>query len=124
VRTSALKALAPQLGLTFVGDFAPTSTANATGDPRDDFEALRAAFADFRRFQGSMRPRLWNWMRGERDGASVNLLDYDEGQTRRAVGNTRTLAWIDDPSLKLPPFRLVAIPADVVAQFRCDMKPV
>jgi hypothetical protein len=41
-----LKTPAPQLGLTFVGD------------PRHDFEALRAAFGDFRRFQGSVRPRL------------------------------------------------------------------
>ena len=109
-RTSELKALAPQLGLTFVGDFAPTSTANATGDPRDDFEALRAAFGDFRRFQGSMRPRLWNWMRGERDGTSVSLFDYDEGHAQRDIGRIQTLAWIEDPSLKLPPFSLVPIP--------------
>ena len=32
-RTSELKGLAPQLGLAFVGDFAPTSAANAT--PRE-----------------------------------------------------------------------------------------
>ena len=110
-RTSELKALAPQLGLTFVGDFAPTSTANATGNPRDDFEALRAAFGDFRRFQGSMRPRLWNWMRGERDGTSVSLFDYDEGHSQRDIGSIRTLAWIEDPSLTLPPFSLVPIPS-------------
>jgi hypothetical protein len=109
-RTSELKTLAPQLGLTFVGDFAPTSAANATGDPRHDFEALRAAFGDFRRFQGSMRPRLWNWMRGERDGASISLFDYDEGHTERDISRIQTLAWIDDPSLKLPPFSLVPIP--------------
>ena len=113
-RTSELKALAPQLGLTFVGDFAPTSAANATGDPRNDFEALRAAFGDFRRFQGSMRPRLWNWMRGERDGASVSLFDYDEGHTQRDIAPIQTLAWIEDPSLKLPPFSLVPIPGRYV----------
>lgn len=109
-RTSELKALAPQLGLTFVGDFAPASTANTTGDPRDDFEALRAAFGDFRRFQGSMRPRLWNWMRGERAGAFISLFDYDEGHTQRDIGSIQTLAWIEDPSLNLPPFSLVPIP--------------
>jgi hypothetical protein len=109
-RTGELKALAPQLGLTFVGDFAPTSAANATGDPRDDFQALRAAFGDFRRFQGSMRPRLWNWMRGERDGAAVSLFDYDEGHTQRDIARIQTLAWIEDPSLRLPSFSLVPIP--------------
>lgn len=109
-RSSELKTLAPQLGLAFVGDFAPTSSANTTGDPRHDFEALRAAFGDFRRFQGSMRPRLWNWMRGERDGASISLFDYDEGHTERDVSRIRTLAWIDDPTLKLPSFWLVPIP--------------
>ena len=109
-RTSELQALAPQMGLTFVGDFAPTSPANATGDPRDDFQALRAAFGDFQRFQGSMRPRLWNWMRGERDGAAVSLFDYDEGHTQRDIARIRTWAWIEDPSLRLPPFSLVPIP--------------
>ena len=113
-RTSELKALAPQLGLTFVGDFAPTSAANATGDPRDDFQALRAAFGDFRRFQGSMRPRLWNWMRGERHGAAVSLFDYDEGHTQRDIARIQTLAWIEDPSFKLPPFSLVPIPGRYV----------
>jgi hypothetical protein len=113
-RTSELKALAPQLGLTFVGDFAPTSAANATGDPRDDFQALRAAFGDFPRFQGSMRPRLWNWMRGERDGAAVSLFDYDEGHTQRNVARIQTLAWVEDPSLRLPPFSLVPIPGRYV----------
>lgn len=109
-RTSELKTLAPELGLAFVGEFTPTSAANPTGDPRQDFEALRAAFGDFRRFQGSMRPRLWNWMRGERDGASVSLFDYDEGHTERDISRIQTLAWIDDPSLTLPPFSLVPIP--------------
>jgi hypothetical protein len=109
-RTRELKTLAPQLGLAFVGDFAPTAAANATGDPRHDFEALRAAFGDFRRFQGSMRPRLWNWMRGERDGASISLFDYDEGHTERHISRIQTLAWIEDHSLKLPPFSLVPIP--------------
>ena len=113
-RTGELKALAPQMGLTFVGDFAPTSAANATGDSRDDFRALRAEFGEFGRFQGSMRPRLWNWMRGERDGAAVRLFDYDEGHTTRDITRIRTLAWIEDPSVKLPPFSLVPIPGRYV----------
>jgi hypothetical protein len=113
-RTGELKALAPQLGLTFVGDFAPTAAANATGDPRDDFRALRAAFGDFQRFQGSMRPRLWNWMRGERDGAAVSLFDYDEGHTQRDIARIRTWAWIEDPLLQVPPFSLVPIPGRYV----------
>jgi hypothetical protein len=117
-RTSELKTLAPQMGLAFIGDFAPTSAANATGDPGHDFKALRAAFGDFRRFQGPMRPRVWNWMRGERDGASVSLFDYDEGRTQRDISRIQTLAWIEHPSLKLPPFSLVPIPGQYRGQIR------
>lgn len=68
-RTTDLQALAPQLGLSFIGEFSPTSGAPATGNPQNAFEALRAELGDFRRFQGSMQPRLANWMRGEKDGA-------------------------------------------------------
>jgi len=113
-RTVALTALAPELGLAFVGEFAPTSASAATGNPQDDFEAPRAAFGDFRRFQGSMRPRLWNWMRGDRDGSSIGLFDYDEGPNQRNTPRIHTLAWIEHPSLKLPSFALVPIPGRYV----------
>lgn len=109
-RTDALKVLAPQLGLTFVGDFAPTSAQAATGDPRDAFDALRATFGDFRRFQGSMHPRLFNWMRGEHDDGAVGVFDYHEPDNPRTTANTVTLAWFDRSSLTLPSFVLTPIP--------------
>ncbi len=89
VRTKALMALAPQLGMTFVGELAPTSPAAASGDPRDDFAALRAAFGNFRRFSGTTRPRLWNRMRGERDGVIVSLFDYFEGARQTDLHRAR-----------------------------------
>jgi hypothetical protein len=114
-RTSELEALAPTLGLTFIAEPPAISTAAAgTGDPSQAFEALRAAFGDFRRFQGSMRPRLFNVMRGEKNGVTVSLFDYDEGQTTRNTPRTQTLASIDDPALRLPPFSLVPIPGRYV----------
>jgi hypothetical protein len=113
-RTRELETLAPQLGMAFVGEFAPTSAAASTGDPGNDFAALRAAFGDFRCFQGSTRPRLWNWMRGDLDGQQVSVFDYDEGHSARDTARIHTMASIDSPSLRLPSFALVPIPGGAV----------
>lgn len=114
-RTTELQALAPRLGLSFVGAFVPTSGAAATGNPQNAFDALRAELGDFRRFQGSMQPRLSNWMRGDKDGAQVAVFDYfDGGDVQRNTPNTQTLAWVEAPSLNLPSFWLRPIPGRYV----------
>ena len=108
---SAIKALAPQLGLAFVGDFAPTSPETRPGS-RHDFAALREAFGDF----SASRPRcvrVWGGCAGARwRPRTLRLRRGPDEAGHRQHPDAR----VDRRSSpKLPPFWLAAIPGRNVA---------